>query len=155
MSSNVVEHEVLVDAPIDLVWDVVTKPEHVRQWFGADVDLIAEPGASGELRFSRRDNDEQVVLRAVVDRVLRPHLYELHWTGHPSEPVGDHPWTQVSFSFSSEGDGTRLRVTETGFEHVGLKGEAAESYRQGHVQGWNGLIDSLSAYTASIHSGVA
>ena len=28
------------DAPLDLVWDVLTKPEHVRNWFAAFTDVV-------------------------------------------------------------------------------------------------------------------
>jgi uncharacterized protein YndB with AHSA1/START domain len=154
MSSDVVVREVLVDAPIDLVWDVVTKPEHVKHWF-SETDLQPEAGAEGEFRFAGDEQRPAVVLRAVVDRAIPPHTFELHWTGHPGEPEDDHPWTSVLFKLTSEGDGTRLSVTESGFDAVGLKGVAAENYRQGHERGWKEFIDKLAQHAETTGSRAA
>jgi uncharacterized protein YndB with AHSA1/START domain len=154
MSSDVVVREVRVDAPIDLVWDVVTKPEHVQHWF-SQTDLVAEAGAEGEFRFAHEGERPDTVLRAVVERVEPPHTFELRWTGHPGEPEDDHPWTTVQFALSSDGAGTRLRVTESGFDGVGLQGNAATEYRAGHERGWADFIDQLARHATSVGSGAA
>ena len=31
---NILTHTRLLDAPIDLVWEVWTTPEHIKEWWG-------------------------------------------------------------------------------------------------------------------------
>jgi uncharacterized protein YndB with AHSA1/START domain len=41
----VIEREVLIEAPADLVWCVITEPDQICLWFADQDDLVAEPGA--------------------------------------------------------------------------------------------------------------
>jgi uncharacterized protein YndB with AHSA1/START domain len=39
-----VEREILIDAPIDVVWAVITDPAHVSGWFGETAEIDLRPG---------------------------------------------------------------------------------------------------------------
>ena len=47
----VIEREVLIEAPPEVVWRTITEPDQMSQWFADRVDLVAEPGAHGYMRF--------------------------------------------------------------------------------------------------------
>jgi uncharacterized protein YndB with AHSA1/START domain len=40
-----IEQELHVDAPVERVWQVVTDPAYVVQWFGQPADIDLRPGA--------------------------------------------------------------------------------------------------------------
>ncbi len=46
-----IEQEILIDAPIDVVWRTVTEPEQISKWFSDGADLAAKPGYEGTLTF--------------------------------------------------------------------------------------------------------
>ena len=46
-----IEREIYVVATPDVVFEVVSSPEHVRQWWPDDADYDPEPGAEGSITF--------------------------------------------------------------------------------------------------------
>lgn len=65
------------DAPVDLVFDVWTSPEHVRNWWGWDTDQMRvceiDLRVGGEYRFVAGDGDREVAFRGVYREIERPH----------------------------------------------------------------------------------
>ena len=43
MSGLVIEREILIEAPVEVVWRTITEPDQVSQWFADRVDLVFEP----------------------------------------------------------------------------------------------------------------
>ena len=39
-----IDHEVLVEAPPERVWAIVTEPAHVGAWFGDSAEIDLRPG---------------------------------------------------------------------------------------------------------------
>ena len=56
-----VEREIVVPEAPDEVWEALTEPERLEEWFASDVELDARPGGEGVFRWG--DGDER---RAVV-----------------------------------------------------------------------------------------
>ena len=47
MSGLVIEREVLIEAPAEVVWRTITEPDQITQWFASRVELvIGEPGGA-------------------------------------------------------------------------------------------------------------
>ena len=65
------------DAPADLVFDVWTKPEHIRNWWGWETDemKVCEINlrVGGNYRFVAGDDDREVAFRGVYQEIERPH----------------------------------------------------------------------------------
>jgi uncharacterized protein YndB with AHSA1/START domain len=126
-----IEREVMIDAPVDVVWAVVTDPEHVGRWFSDSAELDLRPGGRAVLRW-----DEYGVVNARVERVEPPRFFSFRWVVNPGTDVAEDNSTLVEFSLSPEGEATRLTVVESGF--AGLAGPDAE--KQGHFdshsRGW-------------------
>ena len=51
MPSFIIDREVLIEAPVEVVWHTITQPDQVTQWFADRVELVVVPGAHGFMEF--------------------------------------------------------------------------------------------------------
>lgn len=123
----------MIEAPVDVVWGVVTQPEHISGWFSDSVELELTPG--GELRFRW---DAHGTVQGRVERVEPPHFFSFRWAVRADEDITDDNSTLVEFSLSAEGKSTRLTVVETGFRDQ-------ESFED-HSRGWDRELGDLEEY---------
>lgn len=141
-----IEREVMVAAPIERVWSVVTQPEHVGSWFGdagAEIDL--RPGGAMKITWAQHGT-----CHAVVERVEAPHVFAYRWARPAHDAVREGNSTFVLFTLTAEGDQTRLRVVERGFRELELSADEQARYAAGNVEGWRMEIDELLAYVAGV-----
>jgi|tagenome__1003787_1003787.scaffolds.fasta_scaffold20427882_1 uncharacterized protein YndB with AHSA1/START domain len=140
-----IEKQVLIAAPVDRVWELVTSAEHLGTWFGdagAEIDL--RPG--GRLTVRWRSND---TLHGRVETVAAPHHFSYRWllTDDAAEPTPANS-TLVEFSLAADGDGTRLAVVESGFDALGTEAWARAERLASHTEGWPLELAELAAYAA-------
>lgn len=145
MVSDQIEREVLIDAPVERVWSLVTEAEHIGRWFGdagAEVDL--RPGGAMVMRWS-----EHGTSRARVEVVEPPRRFAYRWAPF-SHPLGEEPVegnsTLVEFTLAPDGDGTLLKVRETGFAQLALSEHERTTAHEGNTRGWKMELDDLVAY---------
>jgi uncharacterized protein YndB with AHSA1/START domain len=133
-----IEREILIDAPVDVVWRVVTQPEEMDRWLSEKADVESRPGARGTIRMSARTT-YNIVIEAV-----EPHRrFAFRWA-HPDATRPDVSNSMlVEFTFHPEAGGTRLRVVESGFDRIDWDDEAKRTYFEGHNNGWPGLLTKL------------
>ena len=93
-----IRKEIVLPAPRDEVWQALTDPEQLADWFANDVELDLRPG--GDARFGW-DNGEQ--RRATVTEVKPGERLAFSW-----EDEGE-----VEFTLAADVAGTRLTVVET------------------------------------------
>jgi uncharacterized protein YndB with AHSA1/START domain len=127
-----IEREVVIDAPIERVWALITEAEHIGAWFGdSGADIELRPGGAMSLSW-----EEHGTVRARVERVEPPRLFSYRWANNVDvDPVEGHS-TLVEFSLTAEDAGTRVRVVESGF--ATLDTSEAERRRQvdENTKGW-------------------
>lgn len=143
------EREIHVAATPEVVWEVLTRPEHLSAWWPDDADLgSAEPGATGRLVFG--SGPDAVVEQLTVVEAVRPHVFAFRWT-HPAGTAAT-PGNSllVTFRLAAEGTGTRLHLTETGFRDQGWEvAVLAERYAD-HERGWDHFLPRLVAHGAAL-----
>jgi uncharacterized protein YndB with AHSA1/START domain len=144
-----IEREVVIDAPVERVWALVTEAEHLGRWFGdagADVDL--RPGGAMALRWS-----EYGTSRARIEAVEPQRLFAFRWAPFKDpggvEPTGGNS-TLVEFTLSSEGDATRLRVVESGFAALDCSDEQRRENHEGNTEGWRMELGELQEYAVTV-----
>ena len=77
-----------------------------------------------------------------------PRLFSFRWvSGSGTEPRDDNT-TLVEFTLSADGDGTRLRVVESGFRDLTGPDEGKTRTVEGHREGWVLELDELRAYVS-------
>jgi uncharacterized protein YndB with AHSA1/START domain len=143
MAVRTIEREIMIDAPVDVVWTVLTEPEHIATWFTATAELDVRPGGTGELGFRRQSTSELNKVQVQVEAVEPPHRFEFRWT-HPAGAVADeHNSLLVRFTLVADGPRTRLSLVETGFDEP-----RQTPVREEHELGWDACLASLVAYAA-------
>jgi uncharacterized protein YndB with AHSA1/START domain len=141
MVPNQIEREIVIDAPVDVVWAVVTEPEHISGWFSDSAELELRPGGDGALHW-----DGHGTYRARVERVEPPLFFSLRWTVEPEVEIADGNSTLIEFSLSAEGDSTRLRVVESGFSDLAGPEDENQGHFDAHQRGWELELGDLEEY---------
>jgi uncharacterized protein YndB with AHSA1/START domain len=143
MAGLTIERDILIEAPVDVVWRTITEPAQMSQWFASRVDLVIEPGAHGYLEFGDQGGP------VVVEIVDPPTRFSFRWN-HPrgEEPVVGNSQL-VEFTLTQEAaERTRLRVTETGYESRSWPDAEKQRYANEHQEGWGDFLDRLDTLIA-------
>jgi uncharacterized protein YndB with AHSA1/START domain len=127
---------------VDVVWAVVTEPEHVSLWFSDSVELELQPGGRAELHW-----DTHGTVHGRVERVEAPHFFAFRWMMDPGQAFAEENSTLVEFSLSAEGDSTRLKVVESGFRDLAIPDEEKQGHFDSHSRGWDAELGDLVEYT--------
>ena len=143
MPRPAIEREVVIEAPVEVVWRTITEPDQMSQWFADRVDLVVEPGAQGYLGFG--DQGGQVVVEAVDP----PNRFSFRWNHPPGEePVAGNSML-VEFTLIPEGDErTRVRVVESGHDQRAWSEAEKQRYAAEHQGGWGEFLDRLASVLA-------
>jgi len=141
-----IERDIFIAAPVERVWVILTEPEHFRAWFafdGAEIDL--RPGGGMVMNWKEHGR-----FLAVVERVEPPHRFSFRGSRLPEDEPREGNATIVEFTLTPSGDGTLLRVVESGFRDLQIPENERAATVAGNVQGWIGALSELTAYVARI-----
>jgi uncharacterized protein YndB with AHSA1/START domain len=133
------EREILIEAPIDVVWSVITEPQHLAGWFGDSAEIELRPGGSLILRWDRSDH----TVHGRIERVEPPRFFSFRWIRNFGTDDGEEDSTLVEFSLSAEGDSTRLTVVESGFQQLSGSDDEKQWDADSHRDGWKLELDQL------------
>ena len=145
MSTDRIERETSIAAPVERVWALLTEAEHVGAWFGdagAEIDL--RPGGAMAISW-----EEHGTVRARVERVEPHRLFSYRWASKMDAEPGDGASTLVEFTLEPAGGGTLLRVVETGFAALDLPAEEQAERAEGNAHGWDHELRDLGEYARS------
>ena len=149
MSADQIERETVIAAPVDRVWALLTEAEHLGRWFGdsgAEIDL--RPGGALSLSWERYGT----VRGRVVD-VDAPGRFSYRWAvlreQFGSEPIEGNS-TLVEFTLEAEGEGTRLRVVESGFATLDAPAETRDERIEDNRKGWGSELGELRDYAERV-----
>lgn len=143
------EREIHVAATPEVVWEVLTRPEHLSAWWSDDAELgSTAPGASGRLVFGH--GADVVVEQLTVVEADRPRTFAFRWTHPAGERAEATNSLLVTFRLVPDGTGTRLRMTETGFREQGWEVAVLEERYADHERGWDHFLPRLVAHGAAV-----
>ena len=140
-----IEREILIDAPLEVVWAVVTESEHVAGWFSDSAEVDLRPGAEAVLTWEKHGS-----AFARVETVEPPHSFSFRWARPLGAALRERNSTLVEFSLSAEGESTRLRVVESGFPALEGPEEEKATYAEGNREGWQLELGELQEYVAEL-----
>ena len=147
-----IEREIHVEAPPEVVFEVISRPEHIREWWDAESDVTPTPGATGELVWADGDNPRAHATPVTVVVAEPPRLFTFRWTHDAGEAPVDGNSLLVTFELVPSGSGTLLRLSETGFRERGWESAVLEEQYQEHVVGWSMFVPRIAAYAEGLVS---
>jgi uncharacterized protein YndB with AHSA1/START domain len=141
-----IEKTIELNAPVERVWRALTDHEEFGQWFRVKLDAPFKPGqpSTGHMTWP---GYEHVRWNAGVVTMDEPRLFSFTW--HPyaidqSQDYSDETPTLVEFRLEPAGQGTRLVVTESGFDKVPER-RRAEAFRM-NDSGWATQVKNIKDY---------
>ncbi|GAB2957890.1 SRPBCC domain-containing protein [Saccharothrix stipae] len=133
-----IERTVEFAQPPAKVWAALTTAEGLGTWFGQEATIDLRPGGSARLSWSDGQSTE---LR--VERVEEPTVFAYTWRLFEM-PEDDPRRTYVEFTLEPLGEGTRLKVVETGFAQ--LPDDLHQKAYDAHTVGWTNELGELVDY---------
>lgn len=147
MSTNQIEQQTFIAAPTEQVWAVLTEPAHIAGWFGDSAEIELRQG--GRVVFGWTEHGE---VHAVVEK-LEPHrLFAFRWSTEFGVPPAPGKSTLVEFTLTPDGDGTLLRVVESGFDELAVPAEDQRRRYQENTEGWSQELGELKTYAEKLGS---
>lgn len=145
-SANRIEKEIVVHAPRAKVWRAITDFREFGKWFQAEMKDPFVPGALSKGRITH-PGYEHLMLEVHVERMEPEHLFSWRWHPYAVDPQQDYsnePTTLVLFELEEIPQGTRISVTESGFDNIPLA-RRSEAFRM-NSQGWAAQIQNVARY---------
>lgn len=157
VSQDVIEIERVFDAPVETVWDMWTKPEHFKAWYGPDgfeipvVELNVNVG--GKRRFNMvSDMPDGAMSLWFIGEYLEIAPYtRLVFTENMTDEAGN----VISLADMGMGDDDTPIVTTVTVLLEALPGQtkmtmthAGVAPELGAIDGWNQSLDKMAAYVA-------
>lgn len=137
-----IEREILIEAPVDVVWRTVTRPDQISLWFAPEVKLEVEPGARGYLGFGDQGGP------VLVDAVEPPTRFSFWWNHPAGDELEPGNAVLVEFTLVGEGEHTRLRVNESGLDPLVWPDADKQRYADEHNEGWGDFLGRLARLLA-------
>jgi uncharacterized protein YndB with AHSA1/START domain len=141
-STDRIQKTIVLRAPRSKVWRALTDSTQFGQWFGATIQDPFVPGRRV------RGAHERHVFEIDVDRMEPERLFSWRWQpgGDPDKDPAE-PTTLVVFELEEVPEGTRLTVTETGFDQLPAA-RRSRAYRD-NDSGWTGQLENIRKYLAA------
>jgi uncharacterized protein YndB with AHSA1/START domain len=149
MEFGTIEREIFVEASPETVFEVVSSPDHLQQWWPDEAHYEPVAGSTGDIVFGQQGSDRTVVSFTVVD-AQPPRTFSFRWTHPAGEPAVAGNSLLVTFDLTPSAGGTLLKMTETGFREMGWEIALLEQQYHEHITGWEFYLPRLVTYTGRL-----
>src|SRR5690606_9273536 len=78
MENGSIEREIRIEATPEIVYEVVSRPEHLREWWPDEAELDPVPGGTGVISFGSGSADAHVESVTVVE-ADPPQRFSFFW----------------------------------------------------------------------------
>jgi uncharacterized protein YndB with AHSA1/START domain len=159
MSTDRIEKEVVLKAPLERVWRAISDAEEFGQWFGVRFDGPFVPGESvtGVITPTTVDDD---VAKAQEPHAGKADTWQIiavepkrrlafRWHPYAVESGVDYsaePTTLVEFTLDEVADGVKLSIVESGFDAI--PAERRASAFESNSEGWAAQTELVRKYLA-------
>ena len=141
-----VEKRVMLRAPRSRVWQAITEVSKFCEWFGLEKnDGTFAPGARLHMVASNEIDGGDFDM--TVEQMQPEHLFSWRWHPGAHDPAVDYSQeatTLVVFDLADAPGGTRLTITESGFDQISLQ-RRARVYGE-NDRGWDHQTERLARY---------
>lgn len=150
--------ERFIDAPVRLVWEALSKPEHLAEWYMprpwgsvAHAELDLRPGGIIRIDIATANGQVSPNLGCVLEVVP---LERLVWTsmlfpGYRPAVFDDIPITAV-MTMASEAEGTRYVFTALHRNEADLEASVASGHREGSEIAVDQFVEHVLAMNVAV-----
>jgi uncharacterized protein YndB with AHSA1/START domain len=141
-----IEKEIVVHAPRTKVWQAVSDFREFGKWFQANMRDPFVPGSvsRGNLTYP---GYEHLTMEIHVERMEPEHHFSYPWHPYAVDPQVDYshePTTLVVFELEEIPEGTRIKVTESGFDRIPIA-RREKAFRM-NSDGWAQQMQNIARY---------
>ena len=147
-STDCIRKEIHLRAPQARVWKALADAEEFGTWFGMKLEGRFLPGQPVFGRITH-PNYEHIHLEMRVERMEAERLFSYRWHPYPMDMKRDYsaePMTLVEFHLEATGDGTLLKVVESGFDQLPAD-RRDEAFRM-NDGGWTSQMTRIERHVA-------
>jgi uncharacterized protein YndB with AHSA1/START domain len=144
MEYGSIERELRIDATPEVVYEVISSPEHLREWWPDEAELDPVPGGTGRIVFGDPASPDAKVEELTVVEADPPRRFAFRWVYEEGNSL------LVTMDLVASGDGTLLRFKESGFRERGWEAAVLEQAYADHVRGWDHFLPRLVARANSL-----
>jgi len=141
-AQSVIEQEVTIRAPRGRVWKALTNPAELSAWFRCTLstkDFRVGETVNGVSTYPGHEGTAFTL--EIVEKIPEQRFA---WRWHPGHAdVGDPP-TTVTFTLDEVPGGTRVKVTESGFDRISIE-RRAKAF-EGNSKGWEIQMRNIHDY---------
>jgi uncharacterized protein YndB with AHSA1/START domain len=143
-----IEKQIELKAPVARVWRALTDYREFGEWFRVKIEGPFVPGEVSRGHITH-PGYEHLKWEAVVKAMEPERLFSFTWHPYAIDPKMDYssePQTLVEFRLEATAQGTRLTVTESGFEKIPA-GRRPEAFRM-NEGGWAQQMKNIERHVA-------
>ena len=146
--SERIEKRIELRAPVSRVWRALTDYREFGDWFRVKLEGPFVPGqvSRGHITYP---GYEHLKWEAVVQKMEPERMFSFTWHPYAIDPKVDYssePSTLVEFRLEPTADGTRLLLTESGFDQIPSH-RRLEAFRR-NDGGWTEQMKNIESHVA-------
>lgn len=146
MEYGTIEREIHIEATPEVVYEVISTPEHLREWWPDEAELDPVPGGTGVISFGNPGESPAHVEQVTVVEADPPRRFSFRWVYDEGTPPAPGNSLLVTFDLVPSGSGTLLRFKEVGFRERGWEAAVLEEAYRDHSTGWDHFLPRLVTY---------
>ena len=148
MSSDRIEKQIDLKAPVSRVWRALTDYREFGAWFGVKLEgpFVAGQVSRGQITYP---GYEHLLMTVAVEKIEPERYFSYTWHPYAIDSKVDYSKetpTLVEFRLEKSAKGTLLVVTESGFDKV-PSGRRAEAFRM-NDNGWAQQLKRIESHVA-------
>ena len=146
-----IEKDIELRSPVARVWRALTDHEEFGEWFRVKLDgpFVVGSVSTGQITYPGYEHMKWV---ATVEAMEPERLFSFsRWCPYGGDPEVDYsnePTTLVEFKLEPSSDGTRLVISECGFNALPDDERRVDALRS-NTSGWNEQVKNIAAHVES------
>jgi uncharacterized protein YndB with AHSA1/START domain len=164
VSTDRIVKTVVLRAPRERVWRAISEADRFGAWFGIEFDgrFVAGQRLTGRIAPTMVDPDVAKAQEpyvgyqfvVMVERIEPMRLFSIRWHPYAVDRNVDYssePTTLVEFELEEAPGGTKLTITESGFDRIPLE-RRAQAF-ESNDEGWTAQTKLIEKYLAAWPTG--
>jgi uncharacterized protein YndB with AHSA1/START domain len=148
MTSDRIEKQIDIVAPVARVWRALTDHREFGEWFRVKIDAPFTEGqvSRGHITWP---GYEHLKWEAVIQKIEPQTYFSLQWHPYaidPKQDYSDEPMTLVEFHLVKSTKGSLLKVVESGFDKLPAARRSMAFLKNG--EGWGQQMTNIEEYVA-------